>query len=146
MNNIKMLYFYVIDVSEGIDVNKISKSKECDIYHYWYLLKTWFKFKPYVCNRCHDLLMMSMNLSHIAISKIKNANYRCIIIRFTKSEAIKLLQNIDFIKFYKIIAKYWFDWKKFNIIKLNIKSNFEAVNLLQILMKFSMKKVWWRNL
>ena len=34
MNNIKMLYFYVIDVSEGIDVNKISKSKECDIYHY----------------------------------------------------------------------------------------------------------------
>ena len=36
-----------------------------------------------------------MNLSHIAISKIKNTNYRCIIIRFTKSEAIKLLQNID---------------------------------------------------
>ena len=34
MNNIKMLYFYAIDVSEGIDVNKISKSKECDIYHY----------------------------------------------------------------------------------------------------------------
>ena len=34
MNNIEMLYFYVIDVSEGIDVNKISKSKECDIYHY----------------------------------------------------------------------------------------------------------------
>ena len=30
MNNIKMLYF------DGIDVNKTSKSQECDICHYWY--------------------------------------------------------------------------------------------------------------
>ena len=29
-----MLYFNRIDVSEGIDVNKISDSKECDICHY----------------------------------------------------------------------------------------------------------------
>ena len=29
MNNIKMLYFGRIDVSEGIDVNKTSESKEC---------------------------------------------------------------------------------------------------------------------
>ena len=31
MNNIKMLYFDRIGISEGIDVNKTSKSKECDI-------------------------------------------------------------------------------------------------------------------
>ena len=29
-----MLHFDSIDVSEGIDVNKTSASKECDIYHY----------------------------------------------------------------------------------------------------------------
>ena len=29
-----MLYFDRIDVSEGIDVNKTSASKECDICHY----------------------------------------------------------------------------------------------------------------
>ena len=29
-----MLYFSEIDVSEGIDVNKSSASKECDICHY----------------------------------------------------------------------------------------------------------------
>ena len=34
MNNIKMLYFYRTGVSEGIDVNKISVSKECQICHY----------------------------------------------------------------------------------------------------------------
>ena len=33
MNNIKMLYFNRIDVSEGIDVIKTSKSKEYDICH-----------------------------------------------------------------------------------------------------------------
>ena len=25
-----------IDISEGIDLNKSDKSKECDICHYWY--------------------------------------------------------------------------------------------------------------
>ena len=29
-----MLYYDRIDVSEGIDVNKTSASKECDICHY----------------------------------------------------------------------------------------------------------------
>ena len=31
---LKMLYFDRIDVSEGIDINKTSASKECDICHY----------------------------------------------------------------------------------------------------------------
>ena len=31
-----MLYYHIIDVSEGIDVNKMSELKECDICHYWY--------------------------------------------------------------------------------------------------------------
>ena len=30
-----MLYYEGIYVSEEIDVNKTSKSKECDICHYW---------------------------------------------------------------------------------------------------------------
>ena len=30
-----MLYYDRIDVSERIDVNKTSKSKECDICYYW---------------------------------------------------------------------------------------------------------------
>ena len=33
-----MLYFERIDVSEGIDVNKTSASKESDICHYSYFL------------------------------------------------------------------------------------------------------------
>ena len=36
-----------------------------------------------------------MNLSYTAILKIKNADYHFIISAISKSEAIKLVQNID---------------------------------------------------
>ena len=90
-----MLYFDRIDVSEGIDVNKTSASKECDICHYWYFLNYSFKFQPNVCNRCHDLLMMSMNITNIAILNIKGSDYQCIISLISKNEAINLMQNAD---------------------------------------------------
>ena len=64
-----MLYFDRIDVSDGNDFNKTSDSKECDICHYCYFLDKGFKFQPNVCNRCHDLLMMSINHSDIATLK-----------------------------------------------------------------------------
>ena len=79
MNNTKMLYYDRIEISEGIDINKTSASKECDICHYWYFLNKEFKFQPYVCNKCHDTLMMSMNLSDIVILTIKGS-YNCCII------------------------------------------------------------------
>ena len=69
-----MLYYDRINVSEGIDVNKPNKSKECNICHYWYFLKG-INFQPYACNR-HDLLMMSMNLSDICIFSIRGAENR----------------------------------------------------------------------
>ena len=90
-----MLYYDRIEISEGIDINKTSASKECDVCHYWYFLNYSFKFQPNVCNRCHNLLMMSMNLSDIAIFNIKSIDYCCFISGISKSEAINLLQNIN---------------------------------------------------
>ena len=54
-----------------------------------------FKFPADVCNGYHDLLMISMKLSDIAILNIKDANYCCIINRINKNVAINLMQNID---------------------------------------------------
>ena len=90
-----MLYFDRIDLSEGVDINKTSASKKCDICHYWYLLSFSFKLQPNVYNRCHDLLMTSMNLSNIAILNIKGSDYDCIIILISKNEAINLMKNDD---------------------------------------------------
>ena len=48
MKNIKMLYHDITDVSEGIDFNKTSESKEWDICHYSYFLDKGFNFQPNV--------------------------------------------------------------------------------------------------
>ena len=45
-----MPYYDRTDVSEGVNVNKMSASKECDICHYWCFLDKGFKFQPYICN------------------------------------------------------------------------------------------------
>ena len=73
-------------------------NQECDICHYWYLLDKGFKFQPHVCNGCHDLLLMSMNLSDIAILNIQGTDCCCVTIQISKSEAINLMQNIDLTK------------------------------------------------
>ena len=57
MNNIKILYCNRIGISLGIDTSKTTTSKDCDICQYWYFLNEGVKFQPYVCNRCHDLLI-----------------------------------------------------------------------------------------
>ena len=47
-----MLQYDRIDVSEGIDINKTSASKECMLCHYWYFKDVCYKFQPFVCNGC----------------------------------------------------------------------------------------------
>ena len=90
-----MLYFDRIVVFEGINVNTTSGSKECDIWHYFYFLNYSFKFQANFCNRCHDLLKMSMNLSDIAILNIKGSDYRCIISLISNNETENVMQNAD---------------------------------------------------
>ena len=50
-----MLQYERIDVSEGINLNKPDKSKECIIFHYWYFKDIGYKYQPHVCNGFHDL-------------------------------------------------------------------------------------------
>ena len=52
-----------------------------------------FKFQDYVRNGCHDLIMLCLNISNIAIVTVKGVDYHCIIHDTSKSEAIRLLEN-----------------------------------------------------
>ena len=101
-----MTYYDRIDVSEGTDVNKTSASKECDVCHYWCSLNYRFKFQPNVCNRYQSLLMMSVNLSDIAILNIKASDYRCIISLIRKNEEHYKVKK------YKIFLKAYIKMKK----------------------------------
>ena len=42
-----MLEYEKIDISEGININKTSSSKECDICPFWYFKDIGFKYDPY---------------------------------------------------------------------------------------------------
>ena len=81
---INILYYDRIYVSQGIEINKTSVSNECDNCHYWYFLDKEFRFQADVCKGCHDVLMMSVNLNNIAISKVLGVYYRCTIDRIRK--------------------------------------------------------------
>ena len=64
---LQMLEYDKIDVSERIDANKINASKECDVCHYWYFLDKDFKYQPYLCNGCHDLMKKALNFNDVPI-------------------------------------------------------------------------------
>ena len=57
-----MLQYQKIDISEGIDVDKTSASKEYELSHYWFFKDVEFKFEEHVCNKYHDLLTMAHSL------------------------------------------------------------------------------------
>ena len=62
-----MLEYDRIDISEGIHVDKPNLSKECDFCHYGYFKSIGFKYEPYLCNGCHDL----MSINNVAIVYVK---------------------------------------------------------------------------
>ena len=88
-----MLYYEKIDISQGIDVNKTSASKECGLCHYWFFKDIGFKFEEHVCNKCHDLLTIAYSLKDIAILNAKGATFRCILMGISKNEGLKRLNN-----------------------------------------------------
>ena len=92
-----MLEYDIIDISEGIDINKTNASKECDIFHYWYFLDKNFNYEPYLCNGCHDL-MQGMNFNDVAIASIKGNDYRFHFLYMSKYDAIDIMNKFSLSK------------------------------------------------
>ena len=88
-----MLEYDRIDISEGIDMNKTSSSKECDICHYWYFLDKNFDYEPYLCNGCHDLMQKAMGVKNVAIIYIKGNDYRIHFWYMSKDEGTSIMHN-----------------------------------------------------
>ena len=83
-----MLEYDRIDISEGIDINETSASKECDICHYCYFLNKNFNYEPYLCNGCPDLTQKNMNFNDAAIVSIKGNDYRIHFWYISKNDVI----------------------------------------------------------
>ena len=79
-------------MNEGINSTKAIKVENA-----WFVNISFFNhgfnFQDYVCNDCHDLTILSVNINKIAILTATNVDYCCIIHNIRKSEAINLLKN-----------------------------------------------------
>ena len=62
-----MLKYDKIDITEGIDINKTNKSRECMFCHYWYFLNKNFSYGPFTCNGCYNIVQRSTDFKYIAI-------------------------------------------------------------------------------
>ena len=54
-----MVYYNKTKASEGIDLNKSNRSKECINCYYWYDLDNNYTYQPEECDACHDTSMMA---------------------------------------------------------------------------------------
>ena len=90
-----MLRYRKVDVSEGIEVNKTSVSKECELCHYCFFkdIEFKFKFKEHVCNKCHDLLVVACSFEDIAILNAIGNTFSCILMDISKNQGLKRLNN-----------------------------------------------------
>ena len=89
-----MLEYDRMDFSEGIEyINKTNASKECEICQFWYFLDKNFKYEPYLCNGCHDLMQKAMNFNDIAIFSIKENDCRIHFWYMIKDDAISIMNN-----------------------------------------------------
>ena len=65
-----------IDIFEETDVNKTSESRECNICHYWYFKDVGFRYEPYLCNGCHNLMQKAMSFNNAAIAYVNGSAFK----------------------------------------------------------------------
>ena len=75
------------------DINKTNASKECDICHHWYFSDRNFKYEPYLCNGCHDVMQKALNFNDVAIVSAKGSDYRIHFWYMSKNNAINIMKN-----------------------------------------------------
>ena len=94
---VAMLECNRIEISEGIDVNKINASKGCDICHYCYFKDTGFKYEPYLCNGCHDLMQEAMSFNEIVVVYGKESACRMHFWYMSKNDAVSIMNNSNLV-------------------------------------------------
>ena len=92
-----MLEYNRTNISEGIDVNKTSFSKECDICHYCYFKNIGFKYESFLCNGCHNLMQKAMSFNNVAIVYVKGNAYRIHFWYMSKDDAINIMNGSNLV-------------------------------------------------
>ena len=59
----------------------------------WYFLDKNFKYEPYLCNGCHDLMQKAINFNNVAVVSVKGSDYRIHFWYMNKNDAINIMKN-----------------------------------------------------
>ena len=92
-----MIEYEGIDIPEGIDVNKTNLSKEYDTGYYWYFKDIGFKYQPYLCNGCLDLMQIAMGFNNIDNVYIKGSAYGIHFWYMSKDDAINIMNGSNLV-------------------------------------------------
>ena len=68
-----------------------------DIYHYWYFKDSGFKYEPYLCNGCHDLMQKDMSFNDATNVYVKGSAYRNHFWYMSKDNAISIMNNYNLV-------------------------------------------------
>ena len=84
---------------------------------YWYFTDIGFKYEPYLCNGCHDLMQKAMSFNNIAIVYVKGSAYRIHFWYMSKDDAINVDDAINIMVLNWLIKEVFY--KKIFIIYKN---------------------------
>ena len=89
-----MLEYDRIDISEGIDVNKTSNSRECSLCKFYYFLNKNFNYQTHLC---HDMSMKANSMQNLAIIYHRGNAYRVNFVFMSNNDAFNLIKNSNII-------------------------------------------------
>ena len=92
-----MLKYDKIDITEGIDLNKTNKSKECMFCHYWYYLNKNFTYGPFTCDGCYNIVQKSIDFKDTAIIYVKKTACRVYFKDIIKHKVKKIMNKFNLV-------------------------------------------------
>ena len=92
-----MLEYDIIDISEGVDINETSLSKECHICHCWYFKNIGFKYEPYLCNGCHNLMQKATSFNNVAVAYVKGSAYKINFWYMSQNDEINIMNDSNLV-------------------------------------------------
>ena len=79
---------------------------------YWYFLDENFKYEPYLCNGCHDLMQKAMNFNDIPILFMKGNDHRINFWYKSKDDTIIIMDISSLNEKSRIVIIFFIMYKK----------------------------------
>ena len=66
-----------------------------------------FKYEPYICNGCHDLMQKAMNFNNIAVVHVKGSAYRIHFWYMSKDDAINIMHGSNLVDKRGVLSNFF---------------------------------------